>query len=429
MNNLAHNANCDLHKLAENFLLTLKDGPLAIAVSGGSDSIAVLDLLSKANSHNRVLHCFTVDHQLREEAKFEAQFVSDFCADRNIAHQTLVWDEMKPERGLQNAARWARYKLLDGACRDIGAVGLVTGHNLDDQVETIYMRLQRDKTGEGAGLSGMAPAALFFQTMWVLRPFLSVGKQELKDHLVRSSINWKEDPSNIDEKYERVRVRHKIDIDIDIADIASHAQNRKFISNSAARYISQNCRTLDGLVFELTILDHKQQVVKKVLEVLVHLIGGRDRSLSRDDVISLYDFAISKVNARTTMGRVILDKRENVIQLYRENRGFEENHLNGGETMNWDGRFLIENHRKDISCSLRQDANELGCPPLIKWPGDDEWLPVSTCKVLSIKPIINKYDHVLSEFDFELANAVARLRGRSEFLLPFDSAKLQNQEL
>ncbi|MEO9460857.1 MAG: tRNA lysidine(34) synthetase TilS [Lentilitoribacter sp.] len=429
MNNLAHNANCDLHKLAQNFLLTLKDGPLAIAVSGGSDSMAALDLLSKANSHNRVLHCFTVDHQLREEAKLEAQFVSDFCVERNIAHQTLVWDDIKPKAGLQNAARWARYEFLDQACRDIGAVGLVTGHNLDDQIETVHMRLQRDKTGEGAGLSGMANAALFFQTMWVLRPFLSVGKQELKDHLVRSSLNWKEDPSNIDEKYERVRVRHQSDIDVNIADIASHAQNRKSISNSAARYIAQNCKTVNGLVFELTILDHKQQVVEKVLEVLVHIIGGRDRSLSRDDVISLYDFAFSETDARTTMGRVILDKRENVIQLYRENRGFDENHLNGGEAMNWDGRFLIENHSEDKKCHIRQDANELGCPPVIKWPGDDEWLPVASSEILSIMPIINKYDHVLSEFDFELANAVARLMGRSEFLLPFDSAKLQNQEL
>lgn len=429
MNNLAHNANCDLHKLAENFLLTLKDGPLAIAVSGGSDSMAVLDLLSKANSQNRTLFCFTVDHQLREDAKLEAQFVSDFCAERNIAHQTHVWNDVKPKTGLQNAARWARYKLLDRACRDIGAVGLVTGHNLDDQIETVHMRLLRDKSGEGAGLSGMANAALFFQTMWVLRPFLSVGKQELKDHLVRSSLNWKEDPSNIDERYERVRVRHQTDIDVNLSDIRAYGENRTSISNSAARYISQNCKTVNGLVFELMISDHKQQVLEKVLEVLVHIVGGRDRSLSRDDVISLYDFAISKASARTTMGRVILDKSKTVIQLYRENRGFDENHLNVGVAMNWDGRFLIENHSKDNNCNISQDGNELGCPPVIKWSGNDEWLPVSTSEVLSIKPIINRYDQVLSEFDFELANAIARLLGRSEFLLPFDSAKMQNQEL
>lgn len=429
MNNLAHNANCDLHKLAENFLLTLKDGPLAIAVSGGSDSMAVLDLLSKANSHNRILYCFTVDHRLREDAKLEAQFVSDFCAERHIAHQTLVWDDVKPKTGLQNAARWARYRLLDRACRDIGAVGLVTGHNLDDQIETVHMRMQRDKTGEGTGLSGMANAALFFKSMWVLRPFLSVGKQQLKDHLMRSSLNWQEDPSNIDEKFERVRVRHQTDIDVDFADIGTFAANRKSISNSAARYICQNCQTVNGLVFELIISDHKQQVLEKVLEVLVHIVGGRDRSLSRDDVISLYEFAMSDADARTTMGRVLLDKSKNVIQLYRENRGFDENHINSGDVMNWDGRFLIENLSKDNSYNIRQNANALGCPPLIQCSGHDEWLPASRSKQLRIKPIINKYDHILSEFDFELANAIARLLGRSEFLQPFDSAKVQNQEL
>ncbi len=429
MNNLAHNANCGLHKLAENFLLKLKDGPLAIAVSGGSDSMAVLDLLSKANSQNRTLHCFTVDHQLREEAKLEAQFVSDFCAERNIAHQTLVWDETKPTTGLQNAARWARYKLLDQACNDIGAVGLVTGHNLDDQIETVHMRLQRDKTGEGTGLSGMANAVLFFQSMWVLRPFLSIGKQELKDHMLRSSLNWKEDASNIDEKYERVRVRHLADRDVNVSDIAAHAGNRKSISSSAARFISQNCQSANGLVFELMISGHRQQVLEKVLEVLVHVIGGRDRSLSRDDIISLYEFAMSESNARKTMGRVILDKGKNVIRLYRENRGFDESTINSGEEMNWDGRFIIENLSKDNCCIICQDANEFGCPPMIKWHGDEEWLPASSSELLSIKPIINKYDQVLSEFDFELANSIARLIGKSEYLLPFDNAKVQNQEL
>ncbi len=427
MNNPAHNANRDLLKLADNFLLTLKDGPLAIAVSGGSDSMAALDLLVKANAQNRKLYCFTVDHQLRKEAKFEAKFVADFCADHQITHQTLVWDGDKPSTGVQTAARWARYQLLNQACQEVGAIGLVTAHNLDDQFETVFMRMQRDKTGEGIGLSGMAPTALFYQTMWVFRPFLSVRKQQLKEHLLNSSIDWREDPSNIDEKFERVRVRQNADLNFGLDEIENNAQKRKNLSDAAAKYIDQHCETDDGFVFDLTISDHKQRTLEKVLEVLVHVIGGRDRSLSRDDVISLHSFATSEGDTRKTMGRVVLDKSGPQLQIYRENRGFKNCRIDAGKSMKWDGRFLIHNLSENIGFELKQNDDELGCPPMVKWSGDEEWSSAFDHALVSIKPYINKYDQVLSEFDFALANSIAQLLGRSKFLLPFDNAKEQIQ--
>ena len=427
MNNPAHNANRNLLKLADNFLLKLKDGPLAIAVSGGSDSMAVLDLLIKANSQNRKLYCFTVDHQLRKEAKLEAQFVADFCSDHQITHQTLVWNGDKPTAGIQTAARWARYQLLNNACQDVGAIGLVTAHNLDDQLETVFMRMQRDKTGEGIGLSGMAPTALFYRSMWVFRPFLFVRKQQLKEHLLKSSIDWREDPSNVDEKFERVRVRQNADLDFDLGDIKANSQKRKNLSDAAAKYINQHCETSDGFVFHLTISDHQQRTLEKVLQVLAHVIGGRDRSLSRDDVISLYDFATSDGDMRKTMGRVVLNKSGKQLQIYRENRGFENCHIDAGKSMKWDGRFLIHNLSENIGFELKQNDDELGCPPIIRWQGDEEWSSPFDHALVRIRPYINKYDQVLSEFDFQLANSIAQLLGRSEFLLPFDNAKEQIQ--
>lgn len=387
--------------------------------------MATLDLISKTNSKERDIYCFTVDHQLRDDAKLEAQFVAEFCASRKIKHRTLIWDDEKPSTGIQNAARWARYLLLKEACQDVGAVGLVTGHNLDDQIETIQMRKLRDKTGEGVGLSGMASAALFFKSMWVLRPFLDVRKEELKDHLLDASINWCEDPSNVDEKYERVRVRQNADRNFDLDEIETNAQNRKSLSVAAAKYIDQHCETDDGFVFRLIISDHEQKILEKALEVLVHVIGGRDRSLSRDDVLSLHNFATSKSNMRKTLGRVVLDKSGQQLQIYRENRGFEDSRIDAGKSMTWDGRYFIENLNKNIDLAVKQNGDQLGCPPLIRFSGDEEWSSSLDHALVSIKPYINKYDQVLSEFDLELANSIAQLIGRSEFLLPFDNAKEQ----
>lgn len=390
--------------------------------------MATLDLISKANSKERDIYCFTVDHQLREDAKLEAQFVADFCATRNIKHRTLIWDDEKPSTGIQNAARWARYQMLKQACQDVGAVGLVTGHNLDDQIETIQMRMLRDKTGEGVGLSGMASAALFFKSMWVLRPFLDIRKEELKDHLLNASINWCEDPSNTNEKYERVRVRKQSGRDFNLDLIEANAQNRKSLSVAAAKYIDQHCKTDDGFVFHLMISDHEQKILEKVLEVLVHVIGGRDRSLSRDDVISLYNFATSESDKRKTMGRVVLDKSGQQLQIYRENRGFEDSRIDAGKSVKWDGRYFIENLNKKIDLEVKQNGDQLGCPPLIKFSGDEEWSSAFDHALVSIKPYINKYDQVLSEFDLELANSVAALVGRTAYHLPFDNTKMQIQQ-
>ena len=386
--------------------------------------MATLDLLTKANSQNRDIHCFTVDHQLREDAKLESQFVADFCASRHIKHQTLVWDEDKPSTGIQNAARWARYQLLSKACEKVGAIGLVTGHNLDDQIETILMRKLRDKSGEGVGLSGMAAAALFFNSMWVLRPFLGIRKQALKDHLSNASLNWIEDPSNQNETFERVRIRNQADLSINVSEIEDQGRARQTLSNFAANYIRQYCSTNDGLVFEMNVTDAERRTLEKVLEVLVHVIGGRDRSLGRTDIEKLYDFAISPDDKRITMGRVVLDKSDDKIQLYRENRGFREVRVRAGEEIRWDGRFLIKNQRQGDDVIVRSNGDKLGCPPEVKRAGDDEWKPAFENDSVGVTAIINKYDQVLPEFDLALANSFAAVLGRAVYSTPYDDTKV-----
>lgn len=428
MNNPAHNANRDLRKSAETIVQTLKPGPIAIAVSGGCDSMAALNLISHANSQNRDIYCFTVDHQLRDEAKLEAQFVADFCASRNIKHRTLIWDGDKPSTGIQNAARWARYDLLSKACNQVGAVGLVTGHNLDDQIETVIMRTLRDNTGKGMGLSGMASAALFFNCMWVLRPFLGARKQALKDYLSSESIDWVEDPSNHNETFERVRIRNQVDQSIKVDEIEKYGRTRKTLNALAAGYIGKHCSTDNGLVFELNVVDVEKRTLEKVLETLVHVVGGRDRSLGRADVEALYNFATAKDNKRMTMGRVVLSKSGQQLLIYRENRGFSEQTIRASEEIRWDGRFLIKNTEAEMDIIIRQDGDQDGCPPLVRISEDEEWVPAQKCGFVRIRPIINKYDQVLSEFDFELANSVAKLLGRSAYCLPFDNSKMQIQQ-
>ncbi len=178
---------------------------LAVAVSGGADSLALL-LLSAAWAAERggSVVALTVDHGLRAESAAEAREMAALCARRGIAHHTLVWNGPRPERGVQAAAREARYGLMLDWCAGSGVLHLLTAHHRDDQAETLLQRLAR---GSGTdGLSAMVPLSPRPQAR-LLRPLLGVGKATLYATVAAAGLSWVEDPTNRSSAYERGRQR------------------------------------------------------------------------------------------------------------------------------------------------------------------------------------------------------------------------------
>ncbi len=178
---------------------------LAVAVSGGGDSMALL-LLAQIWCQARGGHvtALTVDHRLRAASTAEARDVAGWCRERAIAHVTLIWDGAKPARAIQARARVARYALLEEWCREAGVLHLLLGHHRDDQAETIAMRAAK-KSGPD-GLAGMAVIAEH-RDVRLLRPLLGVAKQDLLGWLRGQGEVWLEDPSNGDPRFERARLR------------------------------------------------------------------------------------------------------------------------------------------------------------------------------------------------------------------------------
>ena len=180
--------------------------PLAVAVSGGADSVA-LTLLAAEAFPGRVTGV-TVDHGLRAGSAGEAAQVADWLAARNIPHVTLRWEGDKPAANIQAEARAARYRLLDDWCAANGAPAVLTAHHRYDVAETFLMRLER---GSGlAGLAAIAPARRLPRGTWLLRPLLEVGRTQLQRVLQDRGQDWIEDPSNRDERFTRARVRRWI---------------------------------------------------------------------------------------------------------------------------------------------------------------------------------------------------------------------------
>lgn len=183
---------------------------LAIAVSGGPDSMALLWLIAHwraALKSGPDLTAFTVDHGLRAEAADEAKAVKRFAQKLSVPHRTLRWIGDKPETGLQEAARNARYGLLAKAMAKAGARILLTAHTLDDQAETVLLRLLR---GSGlTGLQAMTAIAPYPNApkLRLARPLLAIPKARLIATLEANAIAYADDPSNHDPRHTRVRLR------------------------------------------------------------------------------------------------------------------------------------------------------------------------------------------------------------------------------
>ena len=178
---------------------------LAVGVSGGRDSLS-LALLSHEWARSRGGHVLAliVDHGLRSEAAAEAVATSALLAEHGISSEILRWQGKKPDAGLQEAARSARYELLFEACRRKGILHLLVAHHADDQAETVEMRAARASGPDG--LAGMA-ALVEHRDGRLLRPLLAIPRRRLTSTLVERGIRWIEDPSNADPRFERSRLR------------------------------------------------------------------------------------------------------------------------------------------------------------------------------------------------------------------------------
>lgn len=177
---------------------------LVLAVSGGPDSLALMHLAALWRPPGVALHVATVDHGLRHDSGAEAAQVAIWAQAANLPHTTLSWRGEKPGAGVQEKAREARYALLFAHARAAGAQAVVTGHQADDQWETVLMRLAR---GSGlAGLAGMARDQMFPNGR-ILRPLLATPKQALIDFCQRRGQPFFSDPANSNPAYDRARWR------------------------------------------------------------------------------------------------------------------------------------------------------------------------------------------------------------------------------
>lgn len=218
---------------------------LAVAVSGGPDSMALCFLLSRYAEQcgGFDIHALTVDHGLRADSATEAENVGIWLKDLpHVTHVTLKRDvtEKQKQSKIQEDARRDRYALMARYCHDQDIKKLLLAHHMDDQAETFLFRLAK---GSGLdGLSAMKPAH-HYDGLMLLRPFLKTPKQMLIDLCDANDIPYVCDPSNVNENFARPRLRKAANV------LAEEGLTPKRVSVTALR-LNRAREALDFYAFK-----------------------------------------------------------------------------------------------------------------------------------------------------------------------------------
>lgn len=178
--------------------INIKPGKYIVAVSGGVDSVALLDMLSRDPSLELIVAHF--DHGIRSDSRADQEFVSKLAKKYQLVYE--YGEGHLGENASEAAARRSRYEFLKEVQNKYKAMAIVTAHHQDDLIETIILNLLR-----GTGRKGLSSLK---NTDSLVRPLLDFSKQQLKSYALKHHLSWREDPTNIDVKYLRNWIRLKL---------------------------------------------------------------------------------------------------------------------------------------------------------------------------------------------------------------------------
>lgn len=349
------NPGLKLEALADGLDALVGQDAFAIAVSGGSDSMALMHIATawraRAGTAAPTPAVLTVDHALRSGSQREAALVATASEALGLVHETLIWTGSKPNSGIAARARAARYELMTRWCHDHGIAKLLVGHTLDDQAETVVMRLAR---GSGVdGLSAMAPVVMN-RGLALIRPLLEVSRSDLKDYLRAAGVSWIEDPTNDDTAYERVRIRNGMqalaELGITQAGLAATARRlqraRAALDGMTAGALHNHASVHPAGVCDLStdlLLDAPDEVVMRVLGRCLTAVGGLTYPPRQSALEALHSY-LKEGNTRTrTLGGCRISVADARIRIARESGriSLEPVGLVAGERVVWDGRFKV----------------------------------------------------------------------------------------
>ncbi|MEC9077357.1 MAG: tRNA lysidine(34) synthetase TilS [Pseudomonadota bacterium] len=315
---------------------------IAVALSGGSDSTAMLYLLRDwSEVCEAKITALIVDHKLRPNSTDEALLIQKKTQELGVECYILTWTDTKPSGGIQAAAREARYNLLGKWCLNHGVLHLLVGHTKDDQKETVFMRSMH-----GSGEFGLAGMAAQRQMGWgrIIRPCLRFSGASLRRYLQEKGLAWIEDPSNLDTRFERVRIRRELNnrVDYEELDNASLTAIRGAIERKTSKFLAGAAMIFNtgyATVESEALLSLPSDIAQRVLGNLCAAIGGSLYLPRRAKSLTLLtQLGAGKFPGRTLHGCYLIQKNGQLV-IFREWRRCITQRIPADCVSKWDSRF------------------------------------------------------------------------------------------
>ncbi|MEP5761625.1 MAG: tRNA lysidine(34) synthetase TilS [Litoreibacter sp.] len=325
---------------------------IGLAVSGGGDSMAMLHLQAVwAKVSGTQLYAATVDHGLRAEAVDEAKFVGNVCDKLEIPHAVLKWTGWDQTGNLQARARAARYALLAKWARDTECDAVCLGHTGTDVAENFLMRLSRS-----AGVDGLAEMSPKFEReeMTFLRPLLGFSRVQLRDFLNRNEHAWCEDPSNDDDRYERVRMRKALSVlsnlgitEDNLRQVSKNLRGTKKSITGATRQLAEEVldfRDGDICIAHEDYVSMDPEGKRRILAFALQWMAKTPYPPRAKSVADL-DLTIASNKPHTIHGCQVTFDRERTLRITREYNAVKTISSRSDEI--WDNRWLFEGPHED----------------------------------------------------------------------------------
>ena len=293
---------------------------LCIGVSGGPDSMALLDLMIKLKSElDLVLVVAHVNHNIREESKEEEAYLREFCNNMGL-HFECFKIEHYGDDNFHNEARTIRYNFFDKVCKDYNAKFLLTAHHGDDLVETILMRIVRGSSLKG--YSGFSKV-IVKDDYTILRPLITVTKDDLTNYCNENNIKYFIDKSNLKDVYTRNRYRKYVLPFLKEEDKMVHEKFLKFSETLLEynNYIEREVSQVINKVFKNGILDISKfkeldhLLQSKIISNILEKIYGDDLLIITNTHVNLI---FDLINSYKPNSVVHLPNNVNAIKSYNE---------------------------------------------------------------------------------------------------------------
>ena len=308
-----------MNKKFKDFAEKYSNARLAIAISGGVDSVCLLHWAVECGLNVTALH---VNHGLRQEADTETNYVVELCQKLSVPYQVFYWRDEKPNSGLEAAARDARYKFMTDWCQENDIDALMVAHQADDQIETFLMNLSR-----GSGVSGLSAmqAEAYREGVKIVRPLLGVFRSELIKYCEDRGIKYFSDEMNDDENYTRVKIRknrHLLSDKLGISDarillaVENLSRAREALDSDVTARVRSVMYDDYALFSDSFLFDLPPDIGLKFLGVLIQIIGGNNYQPRLNSLV----FALSKLKSdcKFTLGHCTVRRFKNQILIVPE---------------------------------------------------------------------------------------------------------------